>query len=339
MRTSRLLAVLLGLGTVQQAVAATVTCVDSVATLQAALSAAENNADDDYINVHWGVYSLSSELLHSSSENRILSIVGGYDDGCNSVIGNSMLDGNDAVRPLSIFVTGGSVSIRRMYFADGFANGAGGGLQVVGTSANIILDKNRFSGNRSTSSRGAAQVSTGTGRLFAVGNLVVQNRGGAVGGLNLGAGGDSLVLNNTIFSNITDSPTSPAGLLVQGSGSFDVANNIIWGNASAGGADFRGDAAHGRRSNDIGFVANSTPPDYVLDELSVDPEFAECPFFCTDWDLDPASPLVDAGNDEAWADFNPGELDLLFRPRFSGAHVDIGAYENNDLLFADGFDP
>ena len=149
MRTSRLLAVLLGLGTVQQAVAATVTCVDSVATLQAALSAAENNADDDYINVHWGVYSLSSELLHSSSENRILSIVGGYDDGCNSVIGNSMLDGNDAVRPLSIFVTGGSVSIRRMYFADGFANGAGGGLQLVATSANIILDKNRFSGNRS----------------------------------------------------------------------------------------------------------------------------------------------------------------------------------------------
>jgi hypothetical protein len=128
MRTSRLLAVLLGLGTVQQAVAATVTCVDSVATLQAALSAAENNADDDYINVHWGVYSLSSELLHSSSENRILSIVGGYDDGCNSVIGNSLLDGNDAVRPLSIFVTGGSVSIRRMYFADGFANGAGGWL-------------------------------------------------------------------------------------------------------------------------------------------------------------------------------------------------------------------
>ena len=185
-------------------------------------------------------------------------------------------------------VTGGSVSIRRMYFADGFANGAGGGLQLVATSANIILDKNRFSGNRSTSSGGAAQVSTGTGRLFAVGNLVVQNRGGAVGGLNLGAGGDSLVLNNTIFSNISDSPTSPAGLLVQGSGSFDVANNIIWGNASAGGADFRGDAAHGRRSNDIGFVANSTPPDYVLDELSVDPEFAECPFFCTDWDLDPA---------------------------------------------------
>ncbi|TXG79446.1 MAG: hypothetical protein E6R11_02815 [Rhodocyclaceae bacterium] len=339
MRTLKLIVLLLLLGVGPHAIAATVYCVNTVETLQAALTTAESNGDDDYINVHWGVYSLSSELLHSSSENRNLSIQGGWDDGCNSIIGESLLHGNDTVRPLSIFVTGGSVAIRRMYFAHGFTNGAGGGLQVVGTSALIILDKNRFTDNRSLGPAGAAQVSTGTGRLFAVGNLVWQNRGGSIGGLNLGAGGESVVLNNTIFSNITDSASAPGGVLVQGSGSFDVANNIIWNNAPPGGADFRGNAPHGRRNNDIGFIASATPPDYVTDELSVDPMFASCTLFCVDLDLDPASPLVDAGNDEAWADFNPGELDLLYRPRFAGAHVDIGAYENNDLLFADGFDP
>lgn len=338
MRTLKLIVLLLLLGVGPHAFAVTVHCVNSVATLQAALTTAENNGDDDYINLRWGIYTLTSELIHTSSENRILSIQGGWDDGCNFQAYYSVLDGDDLVRPMSIFVTGGNVSLRRMYFAHGFTNGAGGGLQVIATSANIILANNRFSGNHSLGAAGAAQVSTGSGRLIAYGNLVVQNRGGNIGGLNLGAGGESVVLNNTILSNITDSASAPGGLLVQGSGSFDVANNIIWDNAPAGGADFRGNAAHGRRNNDIGVVANGTVPDYVVDELSVDPEFVTCTLFCGEMELDPASPLIDAGSDEAWADFNPGELDQLYHPRFMGAHVDIGAYEN-EVLFVDGFDP
>lgn len=323
----------------QGAQAAVSYCVNTVAGLQAALTAAENNGDDDYINVHWGYYTLGAELTHNSSESRILSIQGGWDDGCNSVVSESVLDGDDQVRPMSIFALGGNVAIRRMYFAHGFTNGAGGGLQVVATSGSIILDKNRFTNNRSLGSGGAAQISTTTGRITAVGNLVVQNQGGLIGGLNLGAGGESLVLNNTIESNITDNATVPGGLQVQGSGHFDVINNIIWNNAPVGGADFRGSAPHGRRNNDIGVVANATAPDYVIDELSVDPGYAACFIGCTDWELDPSSPLIDAGNDEAWDNVGSGvELDLLFLPRFMGAHVDIGAYEN-EVLFVDGFDP
>lgn len=338
MRRFAFLVLLLALPFGRSAHAFVTYCVDSVAGLQAALTAAENNGDDDYINVHWGYYLLSAELTHTSTENKILSIVGGWDDGCNFIGSYSVLNGDDQVRPLSIFALGGSVGIRRMYFTHGFTNGAGGGLQVLTTGGKVILDKNRFTNNRSLGSAGAAQISAGTGRVIAYGNLVVQNRGGLIGGLNLGAGGQSLVFNNTIESNITDNATAPGGLLVQGNGTFEVSNNIIWNNAPLGGADFRGSAPHGRRNNDIGVVANATVPDYVLDELSVDPGYAECFLGCEAWRLDPSSPLIDAGNDEAWADFNPGELDLLFLPRFMGVHVDIGAFEN-EVLLVDGFDP
>ena len=68
----------------------------------------------------------------------------------------------------------------------------------------------------------------------------------------------------------------------------------------------------------------------------VDPQFAPCPgFLCFNFELSPQSPLVDAGDDTT-----PGGLtaiDLAGKPRVLGAHVDIGAYEN-EVIFVDGFE-
>lgn len=49
------------------------------------------------------------------------------------------------------------------------------------------------------------------------------------------------------------------------------------------------------------------------------------------------SALVNAGDDAPG--YGIGTLDLAMQTRVVGAHVDIGAYENQDLIIRDGFAP
>lgn len=338
MRKPILLLALLPFALCLRANAATAFCVDSGASLQAALDTSQADGDDDYINVVAGTYTLTAGLTFISIEDHNLILAGGFDAGCNARIGETILDGQNAVRPLYIATSAGNVLLYRMTVRFGHAEDDGGGLYADSASGNLNILHSKFIGNRSVSGAGALRASSDGGNVLAYDNLIYANRAGQVGGMILDQGGDGLAINNTIIANITDTPTVPGGLLLLGTGHFDVSNNIVWNNTDPGGADFRADTSHFRRHNDIGFVANSVAPDFVSGEQSVDPQFVDCGLFCLDFELGRASPLVDAGSDAAVAELDPAMLDLGNRPRIIGPHVDIGANEN-DVLFEDGFDP
>jgi hypothetical protein len=228
--------------------------------------------------------------------------------------------------------------VQRITFFNGLAGTTGGGLSAVTQTGNLSILLDRFIGNESSSGAGGAYLASASGKVYVAGSLFHANLGEAVGGLIVHQNDIGYVINNTIAANITDAPTSPGGLLLGGAGHYDVGNNIVWGNAPPGGADFRADAPHGRRHNDIGIIAGGVPPDSTVGELSVDPQFEDCGFACLDLALGPASPLVDAGLDAILEDLGPGAVDLNGLPRLLGAHIDIGAYEN-EMLFVDGFGP
>ena len=329
------------IATCASAHAATSFCVDSAASLQAALTQSQADGDDDYIYLVAGTYAIGSGLAFASSEPYNLILAGGWDAGCNGPGGETLLDGQHAVRPLQVAIDAGNLLVQRITFIAGRADAAGAGLAATSESGNLNILMSQFVGNRSSSSGGALHARSGTGNLVVFGNLAYGNRAAQVGGmlLELEGGGEARVVNNTIVANIADLPSVPGGLVVAGGAHFAISNNILWNNAANGGSDFGALAPHSRHSNDIGVVASGTEPDAVSGELSVNPRFEECGgFLCIGFEPARDSPLVDAGDDLALADFGPGLVDLAFLPRTIGPHVDIGAYEN-EALFADGFEP
>jgi hypothetical protein len=57
---------------------------------------------------------------------------------------------------------------------------------------------------------------------------------------------------------------------------------------------------------------------------------------CGDFRLGAGSPLVDVGRDDPPG--GPGPFDLDGLPRVLGAHVEIGAYEQDPRLFTSSFE-
>jgi len=247
----------------------------------------------------------------------------------------TLVDGQHAVQLLDVFNGNGSISVSQFTFLAATADvGLNAIVQLSSNIGTVIVDRNIFVGNRSINGVGALGAYAGAGGVRVRGNLLVANRGGLLGGVFVSqGGGESYVTGNTILSNTTDTAGLAGGLAVSGSGHFTITNNIIWNNAGATGSDFSTPAAHSRYSNDIGLVGSGAAPNQLVGEQYVDPQFVSCGFLCFElaWD----SPLVDAGVD-APAGGLPSS-DLVGKPRKLGAHVDIGAYEN-EVIFVDGFE-
>lgn len=318
----------------------TVFCVNSFASLQAALTTSQADGDDDYIYVTAGTYALSTGLTFASNEGHNLLLVGGFDPGCNDPhAGETILDGQHAVRPLYVGMGSGNLLIQRLTFAAGFSSNTGGGLIAANNAGNVAVMYSQFAGNRSAGIAGALYATSASGTVFLFGNLAYANRGDQAGGFVASQDvGEGYVANNTLVVNTSDNPAVPGGLVAIGNAHFRISNNILWNNAQSNGSDFGTQSAHSRRSNDIGVVAPGSTPDVLLGEQSVEPQFVTCGVFCIDFDLARTSPMVDAGSDAAVAELGSNFVDLAFRPRTIGPHVDIGAYEN-DTIFDDGFDP
>jgi hypothetical protein len=333
--------ILLGLF-IQHPSAAADFCADDESAIQAALNASQANGEDDTILVVTGNYALSFGLTFASTEAHSLDVFGSVDDCATPVPdlrgAGTVLDGQHQQRPLAIVNENGAVRLVGLRFAGGLADGSGAGLFVSG--ATVIVSANWFYGNHGTGDfmdSGGAAVLAATDFLRFDDNLVFGNHAVNVGGvtLMLETGGAGEAIANTILANVSDETGGPSGLFVQGSGSFVIANNILWNNAAAGGSDLGAMADNDRYDNDIGIVMDGgTPPGVVSGEWSVDPGFEPCDGpICFDFELARASPLVDAGSDA----YQPLLTDLAGKPRVIGAHVDIGAFEN-DRIFRGEFD-
>ena len=312
-------------------------CANSQAAIQFSLTASEDNSQNEEIDIPTGTYSLTSNLVFTSTESNSLLVVGGWNSDCSQFTGGrTILDGQNTVAPLTIYSDNGDVYVQWMTFAAGDRHGL-----AVETHNNLIqIDHSRFYLNQGGSGDAAAglQASTIAGVIRIRGNLLYLNTATTYNGaMSVNSNGTvAYIVGNTFVDNTAGSPVFAGGLAVSGAAHFWVSDNIIWANHTNAAPDFTSNNGYTLINNDIGTASGTAPDAASQGNQSVDPQFAACSgFLCLSFELRRASPLVDAGIDAP-----PGgalAVDLNRLPRIIGAHADIGAYED-DVLFANGFD-
>ena len=131
-------------------------------------------------------------------------------------------------------------------------------------------------------------------------------------------------------STFTDNLSSVAAVqLYVPSGNALLANDILWSNYG-GDIDIHFPSTTWLLNDDLTSLGEATnTQSYAL--LSVDP------LFNADFSLRDASALRDAGSDGSIV-FYPGVSDVVGNSRTYGVYPDIGAYEIQDVIFADDFD-
>ena len=315
---------------------AATTCVTSSAQLAAAIVAAQNNNQDDVIYLEVGNYPLSAELGYyaAPAEAFKLSIIGGMAPGCASGFassGDSVIDGQNLVRPLTISAHG-EVDLGRLTFQNGKpAQYFGGALNVATSAGNIYIFDSTFAANQTAAGNGggAMYVSAAPlGDIYLWSNVLLANSASGGSAIYLNGTHNSYLTGNTILANTLINHAGLGAVDIAGSGYAFLSNNILWNNEAYDVYDQVGMANFA--NNDIGVKGGFTPLSESND-LSVDPGFSGF----LSLRPGPASPLVNAGTDSPPGGVG-GCCDAGGAARVQGKHVDIGAYET-DVLFRDAF--
>lgn len=325
--------------------AAEIFCVDTEASLQAALDTAADNGEADAIRIRSGTIALGTGLYYSTmgGDHEPLSVRGGYAPGCSGRRGSTWLDGQGKVRVLNLFLAGAdAVFLYNLNLMGGDSGESlGGNLSAImndPTGGAILLLENSRVMFGSSGAAGAGASVSGWGWVVLRNNLFLGNMGSTAPALSIGFDGIAHVTSNTITGNIASGGGGFAAYAytVTASPHFWFSNNILWGNDVPnedlyliGPGQF--DLIH----NNIGSVTDIDLGSESGGNLSVDPQFADCGLFCFERPLLRSSPLVDAGRDDPPEGLSAH--DLFGVDRTVGAHVDIGAYEL-ERLFADGFE-
>ena len=328
-------------------------CVNSAASLQAALTTAATNGQNDQIDIVAGNYTVvPGGFQFYSTEANSITILGGYTAACLQLTtAHTTLNGNGLYRVMTILIstttsTAASVNIRRITFINGnAASNGGGGLEIAAKNGDVRLEANRFLLNHSDNSAGALSVGSSAGILTVRNNLFYLNDAPQVGAAELVTtnSSDAYVIGNTLVGNTataTAPPSQIGGLYFYGATGAHLwlSNNIFWNNNAGDAFDLYAYTGNlfTALNNDIGTRTGSPPDAQSLNNQSVDPQFASCGgILCAAFNLLRTSPLVDAGYDAAPGGL--GSVDIEDKPRTIGPHVDIGAFEE-DVLFANGFD-
>jgi hypothetical protein len=331
-------------------------CADTSTAVQAALTAASdggaNDNENNTIQIVIGTYH-TADLGHASyfiysnlTTARILDINGGYNSDCSIITENpelTVLDGGGATQVFTSESASGDVSLRYLTFQNGSTGVSGSGAGVQMNAANtshgpVIFDQNIVRNNHSAFCDGGFSIAVGgNGTLQFENNLIIGNSADVCGGAGeiVDDGGGANIINNTFAQNtVTNMPASATGGLYFYVGSAvspppdTMSNNILWGNS---GYDL--DTAAVLVDNDYG----SSSGQFTIDpsssgNVSVDPQFSSS----TDFHLLPASPLLGIGTLTPTGGLPT--IDIEGHPRSYNGHVDLGAYERGDEIFADGFE-
>lgn len=242
-----------------------------------------------------------------------------------------------------IYVTGdnsrgGIYRIERCFFIENYAN-QGGALYVSNTVKNVngqecLIDRcgflNNAAGERAVAeNQGGAVWLAGAGTI--VNTAIFNNENGGVRLENRAA----RVVNSTIARN--------TGSGADGSEAY-VYNTVIWGNsllstsdnvkpgfdhcaypeANPGGTDGQGNVYLAAKNNEDGGPHFSSPS--LKTGFDTDYDILHSLYPLWTWEPMEATPLVDAGNDGAYAAGTYGSVDLNGDRRQQGT-IDIGAFE------------
>lgn len=233
---------------------------------------------------------------------------------------------------------GGIYRIERCFFIENYAN-QGGALYVSNTVKNVngqecLIDRcgffNNAAGERAVAeNQGGAVWLAGAGTI--VNTAIFNNENGGVRLENRAA----RVVNSTIVRN--------TGSGADGSEAY-VYNTVIWGNslltstdqtrpgfdhcaypeANPGGTDGQGNVYLAAKNNEDGGPHFSSPS--LKTGFDTDYDILHSLYPLWTWEPMEATPLVDAGNDGAYAAGTYGSVDLNGDRRQQGT-IDIGAFE------------
>lgn len=336
--------------------AAATFCVGSGEQLQAALNTAASNGEDDVIRLRSGTYTRAAgpvAFSYFSSQNRALTLEGGWfgitAGSCNlrfDTPASTRLDGEGARSVLHLLGNAGStgaLTLRNLSIVNGSSGDVGGAQlgAIGGFLGNVRIERVVFRGNAG-GIVGALSASTDGGVLQLVNGLFDDNR------CNAGVCGASLVVNNepalasqprllalgnTFVRGRCDGGSCRSLRLGGGFGGpvqFEVSNSV---HALNEGADIEfaintGSLRHSRWDNLIGTPQSSG------NNLSPGAATGFLDAANGDFRLRSDSALIDAGQSSALLP----EVDLANLPRIAGSAADIGAYEWQPPLFADGFE-
>lgn len=330
-------------------------CVTTGPELQSALSAAASNGEDDFLRLRAGTYAVSAGAVAFAVinfDNFSLNITGGYFEvgpiACLFGAGPTatVLSGSGVRAVLQLAGasgTNGDLNVRNLTIANGLnSDGSAGGLRIGGFAnytGDILIERVIFDNNVSTTFGGG--LSGGTdGGTFTLRNSVFSNNrasinGGAASIANNATSAASyraFVGNNTFAANACTLGAPPScnngGIRLGGNARYVVYNNAFAFNA---GIDLQFPDNGDLYNNNVPTLSGT--PDAMSGNLAfADPGFVSVGV--GNYRLMVSSPLRNAGT----ASFDTGSLDNDGSPRLNDDRYDIGAYENQAILFRGSFE-
>ena len=224
-------------------------CVSTPGELQAALTTAASNGEDDVIQIVQGTY--VGNFVYTSNEGYSLTIEGGYTAGCGSRVvepTNTILDGNNAGpvlaiasdQPIDIIVDGLTLENGRVIASNG------GGLNV-GNGKNVTLTNNTISDNSIDDYEGSGGSGGGvyvvSSDTVTLNNNIISNNGldyGVGGGVSLSNADNANLINNTISNNNASyGGSSGGGVWLSDVVTATITNNTISNNSAKRGGGAR----------------------------------------------------------------------------------------------------
>jgi len=275
----------------------------------------DNGTNDIQVfNVHYGVNATLKNLIITKGHTSGYGGGGIFNNGTLTVL-NSVITGNSASNGCGI-LNDGSLMVDYTTFS-GNSSCNGGGIYNEGS---LTLTNSTFAGNTSLG-WGTGILNSGTAIVT---NSTFSNNTAYMGGGIFNDNDSTLTITNSTFSG----NSAGFGAGINNSGTLNYANTII-ANATAGGDCF-GSGMIGTNTNNLvedGSCSASLSGDPLLGPLGDHGGSTQT------FSLLAGSPALDAGDDATCAAPPVNNLDQRGVARPQGAHCDIGAFENDVLLF------
>lgn len=261
-----------------------------------------------------------------------ITIKGGHADGVSEQGGGILVEGDNS--------KGGVYIIRRCFFIENYAT-QGGALYVASNVSNTnnnecLIDRCGFF-NNAAGQRGNAINAGGAIYLAGAGTVVncavFNNENGGIYLANKAA----KVINSTITRNTASG--------IDGDNDTQVLNTVVWGNSTLSSDNARPAFSHcaypeanaedADSGNNVYLAAKNNEekgPHFSSPSLKTgfDTDFtlsASNRYPLWTWEPIEATPLVDAGDNQAYDETEYGNVDLNGDPRLQNGTIDIGAFE------------
>jgi len=312
--------------------------------LQAALAQAAGDGEDDVIRLQAGDYDLPANFslfYYPNTEQHHLALSGGfYPEGVDPcALRLAPFDARATVihgGAIGLFLPEGvgNIEVDSITFRDGVStnqvpipiifSGAGGSVGA------IHIKNSMFLANVSLSSA-AVFVGALDGNVFIENSVFADNAStGGASPIQIGTSNTNGVCLEILGSTFARNTSTAAGVRIDSQNcTAAITNSILWETpSSTASVDLVSPATSLQRNDDVFNVADTTGAQ-VIGLISRDPLFNQ------DLSLSDYSPLRDAGDDYNGVDT---DFDVTGAQRRYGAHVDIGAIEMLDVIFAHDFD-